>query len=108
MVDGVSVCSVRSWPAWRMVSWVPGPSPRMKVTSVWLASTISRKPRHRSRNRSREMPSGSCGSMDRMPSSSRRPPKPTTSAVQAPASEAMCRPSRVLRCRSRRSIRAAS
>ncbi len=44
VVDGVSVCSVRSWPAWRMVSWVPGPSPRIEVTSVWLASTISRKP----------------------------------------------------------------
>ena len=43
-----------------------------------------------------------------VPPSQRIPPKPPTSAVQAPASEAMCSPSLVLCSRSCRSMNAAS
>ena len=105
---GSRVLSVSSSPACRITRVESGPSRRVYVTSLCVASTVTRNSRHRNRNRSRDRLSGSCGSSARKPSSSRRPPKPATRAIQAPASDAMCSPSRVLWCRSRRSIKAAS
>ena len=51
---------------------------------------------------------GSCGAKASVSPWSRMPPKPATAASQVPASEARCRPSLVLKARSRRSMKAVS
>ncbi len=74
-----TVCPCKAsdlWPARRMVIGCRDRRWAMKVASV-AGVDVSRKPRHRSRNCSREMPSGSCGSMDRMP----RTPAPSTACI---------------------------
>ena len=78
------------------------------MASCRVTVVRSSRPRNRIRKVSRVMPLGSRGLNARASATWRMPPKPATSAIQAPASEAMCIPSRVLRSTSRRSMSAAS
>ena len=63
--------------------------------------------RKRNENPSERNLCGRRGSMVRCPSKSRIPPNPNTSAIHAPAADAMCTPSDALPARSARSINAA-
>src|SRR6266498_3360995 len=91
------------WP-----TWSGSPSSNVYVASCFVTSTFSRRPRKTRRKASRSRRGGRRGANVSSPSWSRMPPKPPTAAIQAPASEAMWTPSRVLCSRSRRSRKAAS
>ncbi len=80
---------------------------RYSVSSGVIETRI-RRPCHFRPNEIRDSDVGSTGANDSPSASQRIPPKPSTTAVQVPAIDAMCMPWSVLPARSCRSTSAAS